>query len=132
MFTLTSWLVEMPVQKTDLKAPVVIKRAQRKADKRLEGAAEDPEQLHRARKSAKRLRYAGELLTGQVGTAEKTAKKAKKLQTLLGEHQDLVVAADFLRRAGARNGVREGHNGYTYGLLTARVEEQAAKIRAGL
>ena len=132
MATLTGWLVEMPIQKTDLKPPVVIKKAQRKSDKRLAGAAEDPEQLHRARKAAKRLRYAGELLIGQLPQAQRIAKKAKKVQTVLGDHQDLVVAADFLRRAGARSGVREGHNGYTYGVLTARVEEQAAKIRAGL
>ena len=51
---------------------------------------------------------------------------------MLGDHQDLVVAADFLRRTGAQNGVRPGHNGFTYGLLMARVEEQAARIRAGL
>ena len=51
---------------------------------------------------------------------------------MLGEHQDLVVAADFLRRAGARNGIRPGHNGFTYGVLTARLEEQAARIRASL
>ena len=90
-----------------------------------------PSYIERAR-ATKRLRYAGELLTPHVPQAEKIAKKAKKMQTVLGEHQDLVVAADFLRRTGARNGVRPGHNGYTYGLLTARVEQEAAKIRTRL
>jgi CHAD domain-containing protein len=132
MTTLTRWLIEVPVQKSDLKPPVVIKKAQRKTSRRLEAAADAPAELHRARKAAKRLRYAAELLTDQVGTAAKTARQAKKVQTLLGEHQDLVVAADFLRRAGARNGIRPGHNGFTYGLLTARLEEQAARIRASL
>lgn len=54
------------------------------------------------------------------------------MQTVLGDHRDLVVAADFLQRTGARNGVRPRHNGYSYGLLTARLEDQAAKIRAKL
>ena len=56
--------------------------------------------------------------------AGKIAKAAKKQQTVLGDHQDLVVAADFLRRQGAQTGGRAGHNGFTYGLLMARVEEQ--------
>jgi CHAD domain-containing protein len=132
MTTLSGWLAAMPVQKSELKGPDVIKKAQRKTDSRLKRAAEDPAELHRTRKAAKRLRYAAELLTDQVGSAEQTATKAKKLQKVLGEHQDLMVAADFLRRTGSRIGVREGHNGYTYGVLTARVEQQAAQIRAGL
>ena len=89
-------------------------------------------QLHQARKSVKRLRYAGELLDDLVPKAGKIAKAAKKQQTVLGDHQDLVVAADFLRRQGAQAGGRAGHNGFTYGLLMARVEEQAARIRARL
>jgi CHAD domain-containing protein len=132
MTTLNQWLVEVPVQSSDLTGEAVLKKARRKAQRRLDGAADDPAELHRARKATKRLRYAGELLTGHVPQAKKTAKKAKKVQTVLGDHQDLVVAANFLQRAGAQNGVRPGHNGYTYGLLTARVEEQAARIRAGL
>ncbi|HEV2930047.1 MAG TPA: CHAD domain-containing protein, partial [Propionibacteriaceae bacterium] len=132
MTTLARWLVAFPVQNAELTGPAVIKKAQRKVDRRLKRAADDPAELHRTRKATKRLRYSAELLTDQVRTAGKTARKAKKLQTVLGEYQDLVVAAGFLRRAGARNGVRPGHNGFTYGLLTARVEEQATKIRAGL
>jgi CHAD domain-containing protein len=129
---LNQWLVEVPVHSGDLTGEAVLKKARRKAQRRLDGAADDPAELHRARKATKRLRYAGELLTGHVPQAKKTAKQAKKIQTVLGDHQDLVVAADFLQRAGAQNGMRPGHNGYTYGLLTARVEEQAARIRAGL
>jgi CHAD domain-containing protein len=132
MTTLKQWLVEVPVQRSDLTGEAVLKKAQRKSQRRLDGAAGDPAELHRARKATKRLRYAGELLTDQLPQAKKTAKKAKKAQTVLGDHQDLVVAAEFLLRTGAQNGVRPGHNGYTYGLLTARVEEQAARIRAGL
>lgn len=132
MTTLREWLLEVPLGKSGLTGQAVLDKARRKARRRLDGAADDPAKLHRARKATKRLRYAGELLTGQVSQAGKIAKKAKKIQTVLGDHQDLVVAAAFLQRAAARNRVRPGHNGYTYGLLTARVEDQAARIRARL
>ena len=132
MTTLKQWLVEVPVERSDLTGPAVIKKARRKVNRRLKDAADDPAELHRARKATKRLRYAGELLTGQVPKAEKIAKEAKKVQSVLGDHQDLVVAAQFLQRAGVQAGVRPGHNGFTYGLLTARVEDQAARIRADL
>ena len=132
MTTLTQWLDEIPVQSSDLTGNAVLQKSRRKARRRLDDAAEDPAELHRARRATKRLRYAGELLADQVPKAEKIAKEAKKMQTVLGDHQDLVVAADFLQRMGSRHGVRPGHNGYTYGLLTARVEEQAARIRARL
>ena len=68
-------------------------------------------QLHRARKSVKRLRYAGELLDDLVPKAGKIAKAAKKQQTVLGDHQDLVVAAEFLRRQGARPAAGRGTTG---------------------
>jgi CHAD domain-containing protein len=110
----------------------VLHKAQRRARRRLKRAGDDPAQLHAARKSAKRLRYAAELLTDVAPKAGKIASAAKKQQTVLGDHQDLMVAADFLRRQGAQAGIRPGHNGFTYGLLMARVEEQAARIRARL
>ncbi|HEY4236976.1 MAG TPA: CHAD domain-containing protein, partial [Gaiellaceae bacterium] len=46
------------------------------------------EQLHAVRKKGKRARYAAEL-AGQ----EKLVKRARKLQDVLGDHQDAVVAA---------------------------------------
>ncbi len=45
----------------------------------------------------------------------------KDLQDVLGAHQDRAVSAAFLRDLGARIGVRCGVNGFTYGLLYARV-----------
>ena len=122
----------MPLAEEPVNGRTVLKKAQRKARRRLERAGNDPEQLHAARKSAKRLRYAAELLTDVEPRAAKIVKAAKKEQTVLGDHQDLMVAADFLRRQGAQAGTRPGHNGFTYGLLMARVEEQAARIRAKL
>ena len=132
MTTLAGWLTEVPLAEEQVDGRAVLKTAERKARRRLDGAADDLDQLHSARKAAKRLRYAGELLDGLVPTAGKIVKTAKKQQTVLGDHQDLVVAADFLQRQGAAAGSRAGHNGFTYGLLLARIEKQAAEIRAGL
>jgi hypothetical protein len=53
--------------------------------------------------------------------AEKTVAARKALQDVLGHHQDRAVSAAFLRELGGRLGVRCGVNGFTYGLLYARV-----------
>jgi CHAD domain-containing protein len=132
MGTLGEWLAKVPLADEPVNGRAVLEKARRKANRKRKQAGDDVHQLHQARKAIKRLRYAAELLDGSTPKAAKIAKAAKKQQTLLGDHQDLVVAADFLRRQGARAGTRPGHNGFTYGLLMARVEEQAAKIRAGL
>lgn len=90
------------------------------------------ERLHRARKAAKRARYAAELAEPVWPNAAAVVEMAKDLQTRLGEHQDSAVSAAFLRRAGAAAGGRAGHNGFTYGLLLAREQQRAADIRAAL
>ncbi len=68
----------------------------RKAIKDLGDEATD-EQLHRARIKAKRARYAAELRGD-----DEYVKAAKKLQDVLGEHQDAVVAQERLRVLAAR------------------------------
>ena len=89
--------------------------------------------MHRARKAGKRFRYAAELSVPVVGKkASKTVKQAKKLQKLLGDHQDAVVSAEFLRKLGASSGTTEGHNGFTYGLLLGQEWQRARDIRAKL
>src|SRR3954464_10157667 len=54
------------------------------------------EDLHAVRKKGKRARYAAEL-----AGRKKLVKRAKKLQDVLGEHQDAVVAAERLRELAA-------------------------------
>lgn len=132
MATLTGWLVELPLVDAPVDGRAVLDGARRRAERRRKRAKDHPDALHRARKAAKRLRYAAELLDGVVPKAAKTVLQAKQQQTVLGDHQDLMVAAEFLHRQGAAAGTRAGHNGFTYGLLLARVEEKAARIRAGL
>lgn len=114
-----------------------VKSAGKKVQRRLKTAveatlaeAEDRDDLlHRARKAGKRHRYAAEAALPLLGAkAEAIIAERKELQDVLGEHQDSVVSAAFLRDLGARLGSRSGHNGFTYGLLYAR--EAAVKDRA--
>ena len=108
-------------------------RAARKADKRLAHALAtgNVEDLHRARKAAKRARYAGELAAPVVDRSlgRSQAKRYKKIQTVLGEHQDAAVAARTIRELGAGAGVRQGENGFTYGILYQRELAAAAAAR---
>ncbi|MDF1594789.1 MAG: CHAD domain-containing protein [Acidimicrobiia bacterium] len=58
-----------------------------------------PDELHSVRILAKRTRYAAEALIPVVGAnAELFAVRLSELQDVLGEHQDAVVAAAWLRR----------------------------------
>jgi CHAD domain-containing protein len=105
-----------------------IKKAKKKVDKRLATAiaalrADEPsdELFHRARKASKRHRYAVEAAVPVWGSkADKIIAQRKDLQDLLGNHQDSIVSAAFLRELGARRGNRSGQNGFTYGVLYAR------------
>jgi CHAD domain-containing protein len=105
-----------------------IKTAKKKARKRLSTAvavrrAEEPsdELFHRARKASKRYRYAVEAAAPVWGPkADKIVAQRKDLQDLLGNHQDGIVSAAFLRELGAQVGIRSGQNGFSYGILYAR------------
>jgi len=105
-----------------------IKKARRKADKRLtkavaaRGADEPSDDLfHGARKASKRHRYAVEAAVPVWGSkADKIISRRKDLQDLLGNYQDSIVSAAFLRELGARRGIRSGQNGFSYGVMYAR------------
>jgi CHAD domain-containing protein len=85
---------------------------------------EDPanEELHAVRKKGKRARYAAEL-AGQ----KKLVKRAKKLQDVLGEHQDAVVAAERLRELAAEAAPEQA---LVAGRLVEREEERRLEARA--
>jgi CHAD domain-containing protein len=106
-------------------------KAKGKADKRLRKAKDDIEQLHRARKATKRARYAAELAQPADGQMKDLARDAEELQTLLGEHQDAIVAANFLAGISSSNGAT-ARSGFTYGVLMANELNRAAEIRASL
>ncbi len=62
------------------------------------GPASTDGELHKARIRAKRVRYAAEAMTPIFGKpARRFARRAADLQTVLGEHQDAVVAIAWLR-----------------------------------
>jgi CHAD domain-containing protein len=131
--TLQQWrsvppLIEPPSSKAVTKRA---RRAERKADRRLAKAIEagDDGLLHRARKAAKRARYAAELREPLDKRAKKTAKYYKKFQRVLGDHQDGVVASATLIRLARAAGTTPGENGFTFGLLYAREEQAAEEAR---
>ena len=119
---------------TDSAVTKATRKAGRKANKRLTATVADPDDaaLHRARKAAKRARYAAELAAPVLGKkkAKKESKKYKKIQTILGEHQDSVVAAQTLRALGARAGNTPGENGFAFGLLYGLELQAAQRARA--
>ncbi|MGA5870598.1 CHAD domain-containing protein [Streptomyces cinereoruber] len=81
--------------------------------------------LHEARKAAKRTRYAADAARPTLGKpAKKFSKRVKKVQSLLGEHQDAVVARATLRDLAVQAHAAS-ETAFTWGLLYGR-EEAAA------
>jgi len=107
------------------------RKAGRKAVQRLNQAfdGKDPALFHRARKAAKRARYAAELVAPLDPSVDQRRKQHKKVQSVLGDHQDAMVAIGTLRRLAGVAGTSVGENGFTYGLLYAREEGIAEDCR---
>ncbi|MFE0672257.1 CHAD domain-containing protein [Streptomyces sp. NPDC058867] len=88
--------------------------------------------IHEARKKTKRTRYAAEAAVPALGRpAKDLVKSMKSLQTLLGEHQDSVMARSTLRELSAVAHAA-GESAFTYGLLYGREERRAATVEAEL
>ncbi|GAA0328868.1 CYTH and CHAD domain-containing protein [Streptomyces blastmyceticus] len=82
--------------------------------------------LHDARKAAKRVRYAAEAAQSALGKpAKRFAGRMKSVQTLLGDHQDSVMARTALRTLAAEAHAA-GESTFTLGLLYGREERRAA------
>ncbi|WP_245916926.1 CYTH and CHAD domain-containing protein [Nocardioides gansuensis] len=83
---------------------------------------------HEVRKAAKRLRYAAETARPVFGKrAKRLGTRAKRIQQMLGEHQDTVVARDTLREIGVQAHL-DGENGFTFGRLHALEQGRAAEL----
>ncbi|MEW2083807.1 CYTH and CHAD domain-containing protein [Streptomyces sp. NPDC005283] len=83
--------------------------------------------MHDARKAAKRARYAAEAAIPVLGKpAKRFAKRMKAVQTVLGDHQDSVVAREALRNLGIQAHAA-GESAFTWGLLHGQEEAQAAE-----
>jgi CHAD domain-containing protein len=88
--------------------------------------------IHEARKKAKRTRYSAEAATPVLGKPAKSlVGDMKSLQTLLGEHQDSVMARVALRDV-ATQAHAAGESSFTYGVLYGREEQTAASVEAEL
>lgn len=86
------------------------------------------DELHAARIRVKRARYSAELAAHELGAAgERFISAAKKLQDVLGEHQDAVVAEDWLTRFGDASPESEE----LVALLVDREQKRRRKARRG-
>lgn len=98
----------------------------RKAVKALPRRPADDE-LHAVRIETKRARYAVELAAPDLGKkGAKFVERAKKLQDVIGEHQDAVVAENRLRELALRGG---GKTGLAAGRLVERQRQRKREAR---
>jgi CHAD domain-containing protein len=116
--------------------PTAARKAYRQADRRMRRARHTLPSptgdvaLHEARKSARRARYAAEAAGPAIGPqARRFAKQMKKVQSVLGDHQDTVLARQAARDLGIGAHLA-GENAFTYGLLYEREAHRAGRRQA--
>ncbi|MCM3886102.1 CHAD domain-containing protein, partial [Frankia sp. R82] len=104
--------------------PTLVRRADQALARKVTAASRLPvgperdELLHTARKQAKRLRYAAEIVSPLYGAkATKLADVATQAQELLGTHQDATVARDLLRAWGIAAQTQNSPAAFTLGVL---------------
>jgi CHAD domain-containing protein len=86
-------------------APELVTAQWRSVRRKVRKAGRHPSnaQLHEIRRRAKQLRYAAEAVAPVIGRpAERMARRAKRLQTILGDHHDAVVTEAWLRDQARR------------------------------
>ncbi|MGH9077909.1 MAG: CHAD domain-containing protein, partial [Acidimicrobiales bacterium] len=110
--------------------PALVRLRWRRLDRRMALLGDDPpdDDLHEVRILAKRLRYAAEAVAPVVGRAAgRTGRDAARLQGVLGDHHDAVVAEAWLREAARRAG---GGHALVFGQLIAGERQAHARARA--
>jgi len=101
----------------------------RKLRKSVSTMDDSDDALHRVRIKAKRLRYAAELVEPTGGKKVRAlVKAAKRLQDVLGEHQDAVVAEERIRDLASRR--RPSDQVFVAGRLVERQRERQRASRA--
>ncbi|MFM9593017.1 CHAD domain-containing protein [Streptomyces scabiei] len=89
--------------------------------------------MHEARKKTKRTRYAAEAAQPLLGKPAKAlVKDMKSLQSLLGDHQDSVMAREALRDLAHQAHAAPGESAFTYGVLYGREERRAERAEEAL
>ena len=93
------------------------------------GAVPSDAALHEVRIRAKRCRYAAELASPVIGRPARRARRARstRVQDVLGEHQDAVVADAWLAKTAPECSPAEA---YALGML-AEIERGAGRARPG-
>ncbi len=116
--------------------PAAVSRSYRKTRRRMRAALKAPAgasrdaALHQARKAAKQARYAAEAVAPALGRdAAQFGKRMKKLQTVLGDHQDTVVGRQLARRLGVTAQLA-GESAFSYGLFYGRDACEGARLQA--
>ncbi|HTX25985.1 MAG TPA: CHAD domain-containing protein [Streptosporangiaceae bacterium] len=115
--------------------PAAVRRAYRQARRRMRRARHAPPgdrqdvALHEVRKAARRARYAAEAASPALGTpARRFARQMKRVQSVLGGHQDTVLARHATRELGIAAHLA-GENAFTYGLLYEGQSHRAERLR---
>ena len=114
--------------------PVAVARAYQRTSRRMRRARRAPagrardEALHEARKAAKRTRYAAEATAPGLGKerrgkSRRLARRMKGVQSVLGAHQDAVIARAAAREIGVQAHLA-GENAFSFGLLQERAHHQ--------
>ncbi len=115
--------------------PAAVRKAYGTTSRRMKQARRAPagarrdNALHRARKAAKRARYAGEAVAPAFGQeASQFARQMKRMQSVLGDHQDAVIARRTERELGMSAHLA-GENAFSYGLMYERDDQAAAALQ---
>ncbi len=109
--------------------PPLAARPWRRLNRAVRALDDDPpdEDLHQVRILAKRARYAAEAVAPVVGQdATDFARAVARLQEVLGDHHDAVVAQGWLREAAARH----PEAAFAAGTLAGLEQAEAARGRA--
>jgi CHAD domain-containing protein len=106
--------------------PAAVDRMRRRVRKRMRRAQGIPAgrdrdaALHEARKAAKDARYSAEAASLGFGKpARQFARRMKKVQSVLGDHHDAVVARGTVREIGVQ-AYLAGENAFSFGVLYER------------
>jgi CHAD domain-containing protein len=118
--------------------PRAVRHSYRRTARRMDRAEATPAgrkhgaALHRARRAAKRTRFAAEAVAPACGQpAQRFARKLKKVQSTLGDHQDSVIARQVERELAVA-AYQASENAFSYGLLYQRDADASERaIAAG-
>ncbi len=130
-------LTDLAAERAAVVLPKLVRRAHRqlaaRADEAIGAEPGDVRDtaLHESRKAAKRVRYALEVGAPVLDKRAKRFRKGiKELQTVLGEHQDGVVARPVLLEIATRAHA-DGENTFAFGVLHGRESALAERAEAG-